>query len=480
MKIVKYMMWLLMILIFLPNGFGEIREMTLDDDPDQYWYMHVPDNIEQGKKYPVIVAVHGAGGNRPWAKNFAKTWIVKGKTDNFISIAPAFEETGPRKNFWDLSTGTGDALVKMIKYVASNYKIDETGVFIQGFSGGGAFLLQFLMQKYHEVEDIFPIKGILWTSGNYHRGTWPRTLPKETRFFIEIGDQEFNYRGCPLKQEFDSAVGDAERLECYVETHIIEGQEHKISPKAKELAIAFILKTIEVSRKPKIDKIKRYIEQGSTFIEQKKYALAYEAFTRGAKVGIDVPEREESLKKADGVMRMVNEKIKEAQAFIDSRQYGKGYVLYETLEKEYRGLEQAKTVKQLMRKMKFDKTIKKALQAQLKEAKLEQLFKRAEELEKAGKKRNALVLYKKIVTAGLKYKYEVSKKSAAKVKSFTGKTYTASTAKSQKQAKVFWDLAQMMIEQGQESQGKRYMEDIIKKYPDTEYAEKARKKLNGL
>lgn len=234
------------------------------------------------------------------------------------------------------------------------------------------------------------------------------------------------------------------------------------------------------NRKPLIDKIKRYIQRGNTFIEKKKYARAYKAFKQGAAVGIDAPERKESLEKAEIIIREVNEKIKKAQESIHSKQYGKGYVLLETVEKEYRGLDQAATAKELLRKLKLDKTIKQYLQEQLKKAKLEQSFERAEELERAGKKKGALTLYKKIVTAGSKYNYEVSKKSAAKVKLLTGKTYSANTAKNQKQAKVLWDLARMMIEQGQESQGKRYLEDIIKNYPDTEYAEKARKKLKEL
>lgn len=46
-----------------------------------------------------------------------------------------------------------------------------------------------------------------------------------------------------------------------------------------------------------------------------------------------------------------------------------------------------------------------------------------------------------------------------------------------KKAKVYWDMAIKMIEDGGSDMGKYYLELILKKYPETEYAAKAKEKL---
>lgn len=134
--------------------------------------IHLPEKYDPSKSYPLVIGLHGYGGN---VENFASMW-EKLENKNFIYLVPEapyelrdpgitgpsfgwFLQTPDRKMWEYTDPITAENIIKAAEKVASTYKID--GIYILGFSQGvsAAYLTAF--QKPEMFRGVIAFAGSL-------------------------------------------------------------------------------------------------------------------------------------------------------------------------------------------------------------------------------------------------------------------------------------------------------------------------------
>ncbi len=102
-------------------------ELLGQRNPAEHYYIYIPSNISK-KPLPVIVFLHGAGGN---FKIYTWLWSQFAQKNGFIIIAPTL-------GFGDWSRPEGTQLVlKAIDDAAKIAQIDQKKIYLAGLSNGG-------------------------------------------------------------------------------------------------------------------------------------------------------------------------------------------------------------------------------------------------------------------------------------------------------------------------------------------------------
>ncbi|QPJ60645.1 MAG: hypothetical protein G3M70_01575 [Candidatus Nitronauta litoralis] len=107
--------------------------------------------MEKGKKYPLVIILHGAGGN---GKSTLTRW-VKRLGDDFIIACPSY----PMGAWWSFRA---EAMVlNLIQHLRLNYPIDANRVLLAGMSNGavGAYMLGMFYPDY--FAGVVPIAGTI-------------------------------------------------------------------------------------------------------------------------------------------------------------------------------------------------------------------------------------------------------------------------------------------------------------------------------
>ena len=104
------------------------------------WYEFVPEKVvegaKQGKKYPLILAMHGGGS---WPKTAVGTfrWHRMGAEEGFITVYPG-ATSGDSWNsmLYDFRLSDVDYLSRLIEHLTEKYPVDPSRVYVSGFSNG--------------------------------------------------------------------------------------------------------------------------------------------------------------------------------------------------------------------------------------------------------------------------------------------------------------------------------------------------------
>lgn len=126
-----------------PNG-NEFHDSLLDNDFIFYSYVFIPKKVQQDKKYPLVVLVHGGiHSSFSWVfSHFVRELLSQG----YIIVAPDYRgSTGYGKNFYnsiDYGGLENEDVLASAKYMVENYSIvDPQRVGLLGWSHGGMITL---------------------------------------------------------------------------------------------------------------------------------------------------------------------------------------------------------------------------------------------------------------------------------------------------------------------------------------------------
>lgn len=136
-----------------------------------------PENAEEGKTYPLVVYLHGAGerGNNNIAQ--MQRSLLRGVKKHgepcYIIMPQVFED-----KTWT-SDGYDAALTRLIEYMLKLYAVDSDRIYITGISMGGAGVLDQLLRHpgkyaaampvcgYTDIEDLTALAGTpMWLAHN--------------------------------------------------------------------------------------------------------------------------------------------------------------------------------------------------------------------------------------------------------------------------------------------------------------------------
>jgi predicted esterase len=161
--------------------------------------LHIPDNLEPNKKYPLLLWLHGVGesGNdniSQLAHMEPLIPFISGKNQRQLFILAT---QCPNDNkMWDVSKSKeknapkGDApmtiAMEVLDDVIKNYPIDENAISVFGISSGGYGVMS-IARKYHNR-----FAALIPTACNPHRNLYKDTIEYNTALwmFNNIGDKD--------------------------------------------------------------------------------------------------------------------------------------------------------------------------------------------------------------------------------------------------------------------------------------------------
>ena len=95
--------------------------------------LYVPETYDEGRAYPLVVALHGGSGN---GGAFLWSWVREARTRGFIVLAPT--AIGSTWSLMDPDTD-GPSIDRMVDQVAGEWNIDAGRQLLTGMSDGGTF-----------------------------------------------------------------------------------------------------------------------------------------------------------------------------------------------------------------------------------------------------------------------------------------------------------------------------------------------------
>ncbi len=156
---------------------GKNRYTTMIDGDEREYYVHVPDTYDPADKTPVVIFLHGTGGqgDRPYGNS---GWVKLANKENILAVFPSswryciIEDGGQEMSFkWNtypLEFCPGENpkddigfLKQMITELKQKFAIDDKRIYLVGFSNGGGMAFRCAV----EMSDIFA--AVVEASGAY-------------------------------------------------------------------------------------------------------------------------------------------------------------------------------------------------------------------------------------------------------------------------------------------------------------------------
>jgi polyhydroxybutyrate depolymerase len=164
-------------------------------------FVHAPDKIDPGRRYPLVIGFHGGAGN---AEGYIQNsqLFAKGEAAGFIVVCPqgtAIPTPWPGDHrIWNSgaeyeqpSHGADDvAFTRMIiDRVSAMYRVDPRRVFVTGFSNGGQMAYRLALELADRIAAIAPMSG-----GRLAGGARP-SRPVPVMHFHGLADTVYPLRG---------------------------------------------------------------------------------------------------------------------------------------------------------------------------------------------------------------------------------------------------------------------------------------------
>lgn len=156
-------------------------EVVIKDKQGMNCHVYLPEAIDPGKTYQLVVGVHHAGGGGRGAGGLAG-WAKRG---DVIVIGPSFQTRGERP----YQNGNGihaEKLINLFDTLKTVFKLRER-MFLHGHSGGSQFVHRFAMLHPELVCGVSAHSGGSWATDNYGRFN-PEA--KHIPFAISCGERD--------------------------------------------------------------------------------------------------------------------------------------------------------------------------------------------------------------------------------------------------------------------------------------------------
>lgn len=191
-----------------------------------------PDRIREGRRYPLVLGLHGAGDN---ADSFIRLFAVNGVEQSFFFAVPQGPYTvdaGGRPGYWWYRSIPGvrrgaepltrrlteEFLLTVVEEVANRYPVDPDQVYVLGFSQGASMSFSLGIRHPDRFRGAVPVGGWLIET-EYSEEELTRAAAEEMKVLICHSPDE---RGV-LFTEAESALETLQRHNIAVELHRYPG-----------------------------------------------------------------------------------------------------------------------------------------------------------------------------------------------------------------------------------------------------------------
>lgn len=159
-KTILFITVVLFSMVAMAAKFDGLKSIQTGGKSRQY-YLYVPNNITDNR--PLIISCHGMDQDYNYQKQQTQ-WPSLADTANFVVVYPVgLAGSAWGRTFstgWDLDGMTDvNFMLDIISDVKKNYNIDETRVYLSGFSLGGAFTYYMMNKAADKIAAFGPISG---------------------------------------------------------------------------------------------------------------------------------------------------------------------------------------------------------------------------------------------------------------------------------------------------------------------------------
>lgn len=151
-------------------GAGNYGRKMEFQELDRFYEIHVPPSYKPGTPMPLVMVLHGGGGN-PSVVRFQSSMSEVADRNNFIVVYPAgtgtmfndrflYWNSGPKsKNKRQQSVNDVAFLAAVLDDVAKFFSIDTKRVYSTGISNGGQMSFRIGSELYNRIAAIAPVEG---------------------------------------------------------------------------------------------------------------------------------------------------------------------------------------------------------------------------------------------------------------------------------------------------------------------------------
>jgi predicted esterase len=179
----------------------------------------VPAGYRPGRSWPVLIALHGYGSS---AARFHLIWREAAATSGFVLITPQGEDRTEEGIGWSWGDSAEDIVRRSLEAAMTSVRIDESRIFLTGFSQGGTLTYEIALRHPHLFRGIAPI------------GAGRRIPPRErlqllagARIYVGHGELE------PRLDEVRRMVARLDSIGCTVTLREYPGTGHGLPDSAK-------------------------------------------------------------------------------------------------------------------------------------------------------------------------------------------------------------------------------------------------------
>jgi polyhydroxybutyrate depolymerase len=161
---------------------GEHRFTIMVGRRQRSYVVHVPQNFNKKKGWPVVIMFHGGGGSAKSAM-WQTGWAQKADHAKFLAVFPEGTRADPskparfsvnpqtwndgsnRKNVGAIKRKVADVdfVAKMIDDLSRRFKVDKRRIYATGFSNGASMAFQVGRRLSRKFAAIAPVAGSDWS-----------------------------------------------------------------------------------------------------------------------------------------------------------------------------------------------------------------------------------------------------------------------------------------------------------------------------
>ena len=128
---------------------------------ERCWMIHIPTGYDEVQKHPLIVNLHGFGGNKNALYDYSHFDVIAEENDVIVVYPQGYE------NSWNAGWCCGDAkdeglddvgfITELIEHVSSNFSVDSSRIYSSGHSNGCAMTHKLA----NEASEVFAAAGCM-------------------------------------------------------------------------------------------------------------------------------------------------------------------------------------------------------------------------------------------------------------------------------------------------------------------------------
>ncbi len=140
------------------------QHLTIDG-LDRYYLMVVPTGLEPGKKYPLVIILHGGGGQAKQVMDFCGFNPLAEK-EKFLALYPNGYKKGwhdgriaPKVDAFAQNIDDVKFISTVIDQAAERFPVDNTRIFVTGISNGAMMAIHLAENLSERIRAIAPVAG---------------------------------------------------------------------------------------------------------------------------------------------------------------------------------------------------------------------------------------------------------------------------------------------------------------------------------